>query len=71
MMPGRVSGVCLATLWNRTMEPGRISEMARRVISDAKRSRHSKLSLLETEESSWDERDCGISPCSALPENLT
>jgi len=49
-MPGRASGVCLAALWNRTMEPGWTLEVTRWVISGAERSFQSKLSTSHTNE---------------------
>ena len=43
-MEGRASGVCLAALWNRTMEPGWTFPVTRWAISWAGSSFQSRLS---------------------------
>ena len=47
-MPGRASGVWMAALWNRTMEPGCTLVVTRSVISAAESSFQSRLSLSQT-----------------------
>lgn len=53
MMPGRASGVCLAALWNRTMEPGQTLLVTRLVMSGADRSFQSRLSPLAAVGMDW------------------
>ncbi len=57
-MAGSASGVCLAALWNSTMEPGCTFSVTRLTIWSAGRSFQSRLSLLETEENRWGARGC-------------
>lgn len=47
-MPGSASGVCLAALWKRTIDPGWILEVTRLVMSAADRSFQSRESTSET-----------------------
>ena len=51
-MPGKASGVCLAALWNRTMDPACTT---RWVISGAERSFQSRESTSETSSRRWGE----------------
>ena len=44
-MAGSASGVCLAALWNSTMEPGCTFSVTRLTIWSAGRSFQSRLSL--------------------------
>ena len=58
MMPGSASGVCLAALWNRTMEPGQTLEVTRLVMSAADRSFQSRLSTLAAVGKRWETKGC-------------
>lgn len=57
MIPGRASGVCLAALWNSTMEPGCTLDVTRFEMSDADRSFQSRLSPLAAGASGCTARD--------------